>query len=192
MNYYKIFTNTINGDVILHYKEDYGISLNSLVIGKKFDNWDDRFSFYYDKTEGNIWNDCVCNDKGWFVISERLKNMLSAFNTDIQFFNVAIKDMNDTIVDKKYYIANIIKNVDAYCPEKSHYRETTIKGKGTIHIVSKYGIYEKKVNGADLFKLSEHNNIPTFASERFKNAFENEGMTGLFFREIAVEHEGAK
>ena len=54
MNYYKIFTNTTNGDVILHYKEDYGISLNSLVIGKKFDNWDDRFSFYYDKTEGNI------------------------------------------------------------------------------------------------------------------------------------------
>ena len=73
MNYYKIFTNTTNGDVILHYKEDYGISLNSLVIGKKFDNWDDRFSFYYDKTEGNIWNDCVCNDKGWLVISERLK-----------------------------------------------------------------------------------------------------------------------
>ena len=36
-------------------------------IRKYYKNWDQKFSFYYDKTEGEITTDYLANDKEWSV-----------------------------------------------------------------------------------------------------------------------------
>jgi PmbA protein len=96
-------------------------------------------------------------------------------------------DNEGIAVEEKYYIANIVKVVDALCLNKSDYFETYIEDKGTIYTVSKYGIYEKKTEGADIFKLDNWQQVPIFASETFKKAIELNKCTGMSFREIAVE-----
>lgn len=48
---------------------------------------------------------------------------------------IRIEDFN------QYYIANIIKVVDALCLNKSQYFATEIEEIGTIYTVSKYGKY---------------------------------------------------
>ena len=108
-------------------------------------------------------------------------------NTDIQFLATKIREKNSEDVVAKYYVANIIKVVDALCLDKSQYFETEIEGIGIIYTVSKYGIYAEKTEGADVFKLANRQQIPIFVSERFKSLIEEENITGISLIEINVE-----
>ncbi len=188
MKYYKLsFDMKMNGNIICHYENDFEINQNSLVTGKIFEFWDDRFEFYYIKDEGNIWTDYLFNDKGWFLISSKFKRILETINTDIQYFSVNIKEKDDEKKTKEYYVANIIKVVDALCLHKSKYFETYIDGIGSIYTVSKYGIYSNKTEDADMFKLANRQEIPIFISEKLKCILELENITGVSFVEINVE-----
>lgn len=187
MKYYKLSMDMEReNDIICHYQNDYGIQQNALNTGKIFENWNDRFEFFYTKEEGDVWTDYLANDKGWFLVSNRLKTLLESVNTDIQFLKVGIKEINNGVDFKQYYIANIIKVVDALCLEKSKYFETEIEGIGTIYTVSKYGIYADKTDGADVFKLSNRQEIPIFVSEKFKDLIEKENIMGISLTEISV------
>lgn len=187
MKYYKLSMDMEReNDIICHFQNDYGIQQNALNTGKVFENWDDRFEFFYTKEEGDVWTDYLVNDKGWFLVSNRLKTLLESVNTDIQFLKVGIKETNNGEDFKQYYIANIIKVVDALCLDKSEYFETEIEGIGTIYTVSKYGIYADKTDSADVFKLSNRQEIPIFVSEKFKDLIQKVNITGISLTEISV------
>ena len=174
-------------DIVCHYQNDYGIQQNTLNAGQLFEGWDDRFEFFFIREEGEIWTDYLANDEGWFLVSNKLKKILKSINTDIQFIKVKIKERNNEEVFKEYYIANVIKVVDALCLDKSQYFETEIEGIGTIYTVSRYCIYADKTEGADVFKLSNGQEIPIFVSEIFKDLIEREKITGISLAEIRVE-----
>lgn len=187
MKYYKLSMDMEReNDIVCHYQNDYGIQQNALNVGKFFEGWDDKFEFFYTKDEGDVWTDYLANDKGWFLVSKRLKQLLDSVNTDIQFLEVKIKERNNEKVFNEYYIANIIKVVDALCLDKSQYFATEIEGIGTIYTVSKYGIYADKTDGADVFKLLNKQQIPIFVSETFKDLIERENITGISLVEISV------
>lgn len=187
MRYYKLSMDMERtNDIVCHYKDDFGIQQNRLNIGKVFEQWDSRFEFYYDEQEGNEWSDYLANDKGWFVVSDKLRKVMLELNIEIQFLPVSIRNINSNIVSNNYYIANIIKVVDALCLDKSTYFQTEIEGVGVIYTVSKYGIYESKTEGADVFKLSNRQEIPIFVSEKFKSLAEINGITGISLVEISV------
>ena len=76
--------------------------------------------------------------------------------------------------------------VDALCLDKSEYFETEIEGIGTIYTVSKYGIYADKTDSADVFKLSNRQEIPIFVSEKFKDLIQKVNITGISLTEISV------
>ena len=61
-----------------------------------------------------------------------MKKLLELVNTDIQFFATKIKEKNNGDVVTEYYVANIVKVVDALCLDKSQYFETEIEGIGII------------------------------------------------------------
>lgn len=111
---------------------------------------------------------------------------MESVNTDIQFLTVKIKEKNSKDIINNYYIANVIKVVDALCLEKSQYFETEIEGRGTIYTVSKYGVYAEKTDDADVFKLSNRQQIPIFVSEKFKDIIEKNNITGILLSEISV------
>lgn len=186
MKYYKLTMDMEReNDVICYDKRDIKVSQNIFVVGKKYVEKDDKFEFYYDKQEGKILTDYLANDRGWFIVSEKLKNILETINTKIQYIPVFIEEKEDGEIQEKYYIANIIRVVNALCLEKSDYFATEIPGKGVIYTVSKYGIYADKVEESDVFKLAEQI-IPIFVSEKFKKTIENNKITGIYLREIQV------
>ena len=174
-------------DIILHCKNCAKIELNTFSVGKYFENNDINIEFYYDENEGTVWTDFLANDKGWFIVSEKLKSILQSINSEIQFIDIHIFNIDINVTVKKYYIANIVKVVDALCLSKSDYFETYIEGKGIIYTISKYAIYEDKTKGADVFKLDNWQQIPIFVSETFKSAVEANNCTGMSFQEIAVD-----
>ncbi len=188
MRYYKLSMDMEREkDVILHCKNCADIELNTFSVGKYYDNYGISIMFYYDENEGNVWTDFLANDKGWFIVSEKLRLILQGLNSEIQFIDILIFNNDGVTVEEKYYIANIVKVVDALCLNKSDYFETYIEGRGTIYTVSKYGIYENKTEGADIFKLDNWQQVPIFVSETFKKAIELNKCTGMSFREIEVE-----
>lgn len=187
MKYYKLTMDMEReDDIVCHYQDDFGLQQNVFNVGKFYDGWDGKFEFYYDKTEGYELTDYLANDKGWFVVSNKLKRILETMNSEIQFLAVHIIEKNSNENLEGYYIANIIRVVDALCLEKSDYFETEISGMGIIYTVSKYGIYAEKTEGSDIFKLSNRQEIPIFVSERFKKSMEEENITGICLREIKV------
>lgn len=172
-------------DIVCHYECDYGIQQNVFNIGKFYDGIT-NLEFYYDEKEGMLATDYLANDKGWFVVSDRLKKILENMNTEIQFLPIRIIEKSSNKKLSGYYIANIIRVVDALCLDKSEYFQTEIPGMGTIYTVSKYGIFSDKTDDSDVFKLSNRQEIPIFVSEKFKKAIECENITGICLREISV------
>ena len=71
--------------------------------------------------------------------------------------------------------------------KKSKYFETEIPGIGTVYTVSKYGIYSKKVENSDVFKLANRQQVPLFVSEKFKKLIEEKQITGIKLTEIDVD-----
>jgi hypothetical protein len=172
-------------DIVCYYEKELSFERSALMVGKEFDEWKGCLEFTYDKTEGNIPTDYLANDMGWFIVSGKLKGILESLNTEIQFFPIVVSAKQGG-AKMDYYIANITKLVDALCLEKSDYFVTEIEELGTIYTVSKYAIYESKVQQADIFKLSNRQEIPIFVSEHFKEKIEENNITGIQLNEIGV------
>jgi len=188
MKYYKLSMDMEKEKgIILHCKNRERFESYTFKDGEYYYDENEGIELFFDGKEGDIWTDYLANDEGWFIVSEKLRQILQGLNSEIQFINIIIFDNEGISIGEKYYIANIVKVVDALCLDKSDYFETYIEGKGTIYSVSKYGIYENKTEGADIFKLDNWQQIPIFVSETFKNTIEKNGCTGMSFLEIAVE-----
>ncbi|MDE7285983.1 MAG: hypothetical protein K2N55_03930 [Lachnospiraceae bacterium] len=106
MRYYKLMMDAQGeNDIVCHYQDDFGIRQNVLNVGKIYE--------------------------GWFMVSNKLRNILKTMNTAIQFLPLRIVEKNSKKILEEYFIANIIRVVDALCLDKSKYFETEILGIGT-------------------------------------------------------------
>ena len=186
MKYYELLVDMEREKDIACYSKTEGIEPQIFMLGKKYNGWDNSFYFYFDENEGNIATDYLVNDKHWFVVSAKLRKILETMNTEIQFLPVRIIEKRSERELADYYIANILRVVDALCLEKSEYFETNIPKMGKIYSVLKYGIFSEKTEKSDVFKLANRQEIPIFVSENFKNRIIEEGITGIALLEIRV------
>ena len=167
MKYYKLSMDmNRENDIICHFDDKFTIPQNALIMGKYFNQWDDKTVIRFSIEEGSVWTDYLANDKGWFLVSEKLKKILESVDTDIQFLKVTVEEYNGLRLSRKYYFANVLRVVDALCLEKSKYFETEI---------------------SDVFKLGNRQQVPLFVSEKFKSLMEEESITGITLTEIAVQ-----
>lgn len=188
MKYYRLYQDMERERGIICYSmpEDNDMTLKTFSSGKKYDIWDGSLCFYYEKDEGDIATDLLTNDQGWFVVSEKLREILELMNTEIQFLPIKIFEKASKIELPNYYIANILRVVDALCLEKSEYFESYIIEIGKIYTVAKYGIFAEKTEKSDVFKLADHQVLPIFVSHNFKKMTEEQGITGIVLSEIRV------
>ena len=180
MEYYKVMIDiTGKNDIVCHFENDYGIQQYELNSGKEYNNWDNRFEFYYDKNEGDTVTDYLANDKGWFLISDKFKMLIESFNIKAQFFPVKIKEINTNKYLLDFYICNIINVVDALCLEESDYFTINTKSKGVINSIKKFAVYKSKLLSVDMFKLGDGHNIPIFISQKFRDELCSQNITGI-------------
>ena len=167
---------------------DKEFDLNVFIHGERYNKeWNDDFRFYYDIKKDYKFFDYLNNDMSWFLVSEKLKNLIIEMNTEVEFFPVYICDINNSVEPKRYYAANIVTTVDALCLEISDYGIIEYRTLGPTPVVTKYGIYESKTEGKDLFKLVRPQEIPIFCSEKIKSAVEKNKITGFYFYPLRVK-----
>ncbi len=185
MKYFKLSDDMEReNDIICHVGAGMSLSQNTFVVGCPYTGDCEQICFTYNEDEGNEATDYLANDKGWFIVSEKLKGLMEDMDTEIQYLPVKIIEENRKTELRGYYIANIIRVVDALCLECSTYFTTHIPQIGDVHTVSKYGIYEKKTRGSDVFKLGMRQEIPIFVSEKFRDAMFAHQITGICLKEI--------
>lgn len=118
MKYYKLSMDmNRENDIICHFDDKFTIPQNALIMGKHFNQWDDKTVIRFSIEEGSVWTDYLANDKGWFLVSEKLKKILESVDTDIQFLKVTVEEYNGLRLSRKYYFANVLRVVDALCLE---------------------------------------------------------------------------
>jgi hypothetical protein len=176
------------------YEKDVDAILVNIAERKlKFDRYDvnkgqelKEKQIYCNETEGkNVYTDYIANNLAWFVVSERLKDMLLEFNIGDTEFIPLLKENTEKIIG---YLANIINTVDAIDLSKSLYKKMTYHREGkeeTYNSIIKYALIEKEIGERDLFRLDGYN-TSIFISERLKNAMNKAKMTGCDFQKVKV------
>lgn len=188
MKYYKLGMDTERkNDIIGHLDKGKDTPQNMFIVGKKLELEEAEYCFFYDRMEGNVITDYLANDKGWFLVSTKLKVLLETVNTEIQFFPVKVVEKQSGEELLGYYIANITRVVDALCLEKSTYFTTELEDLGPIHTVIKYGILAEKTEDSDVFKLANQQQVPIFVSERFARLITEHAITGIRLQMINVK-----
>lgn len=184
MLYYKVGVDFDRvGDVICHNTKKGNIEIIKYCRAQEEEPMDKDFELLFDKKEGNVLTDLLANDNGWFLVSERFREIiLEQFNTNVQFFDVKIKEVQSRSILEKYYIANILSTVDALCLEGSEYSAFNIPNSNhQVYSVRKYCLYENALNGLDLFKLTREHVNCVFCSEKVKKMCEERNITGMSF-----------
>ena len=108
MLYYKVGVDFDRvGDVICHNTKKGNIEILKYCRAQEEEPMDKDFELLFDKKEGNVLTDLLANDNGWFLVSERFREtILEQFNTNVQFFDVKIKEVQSRSILEQYYIAN--------------------------------------------------------------------------------------
>lgn len=67
MKYYKLSMDmNRENDIICHFDDKFTIPQNALIMGKYFNQWDDKTVIRYSIEEGSVWTDYLANDKDGF------------------------------------------------------------------------------------------------------------------------------
>ena len=89
------------------------------------------------------------------VVSERLKDILQATGEDFEFFPVRIRNHKKRIVEKQYYLANLIGSLECVDREKSEFFINHIR-KDQIFRFQRLVLDESKIpDGKSIFRLGE-------------------------------------
>ena len=76
--------------IILHCKNRERFESYSFKDGEYYHNENERIELFFDEKEGDVWTDYLANDKGWFIVSEKLRLILQSLNSEIQFIDIII------------------------------------------------------------------------------------------------------
>ena len=147
MKFYKlILDNSNESDVVCHCEDTHGFEQYELKEGTTIKNWNDNITFNFNPNEGDRLTDYLANNLGWFIVSKKLKDTISNLGVEgIQYLPVNIVDLesNSTIIE--YYIANILKIVDAINLNNSDYSVMDLDGE-KIYSIRKYAVTQDKIN----------------------------------------------
>src|SRR5262249_59683198 len=100
---------------------------------------------------------------------------------NLEYFPVQIKHKKAKDVEKSYRVANVVGKID--CLDKKHAKFTTFPDEDEISYLSKYKIFEDKIQPKAgkkpplVFRLGEFT-YHVLAHESVKKAFEKAGLSG--------------
>jgi len=191
MKFFKLMSDYNNPNIpVAIIKECYGFEQYHFNTAKKVEEWNTDFSFFYNSNDGKPLTDYLRNDLGCLVVSSRIKSLWDILSTTIQYLPVKVINEATGSINREYYIANVLLEIDALCLDQSKYYSTEIERNGkkeTIVVVSKYVLFGTRVANNDIFKLTKGQQIPVFVSEKFVKEMKSANMDiGMDFLEVRI------
>lgn len=156
--------------------EDY-----SVCCGKYVDNWNPDITLVCDNKRECVVPDWVSNVDGWKVVSQRFVDAVSHLeNGNIQYLPIKIDAIQPQMNGKKYYVANVIKVIDAIDYENSDWFNMT-----AYRAVVRPALKKDKIGNNHIFIVKEDIlSDRIFVSEEFKKAIQNANLLGFHFTPV--------
>lgn len=167
-------------------QREYGIRQYELLRAVPFTRWDPGFTFVYQADKGSVATDLLSNSMGWLVVSPKLKALLEELEEQIEFFPVKVEAEGTGAALEGYHVANLLRKQDALSLPDSDYSVMEHPVFGRYNSVKKYALRSNAVGDAVIFKLPEHQEIPVFVTEAFKQRMEAEGVTGVAYYPVKM------
>lgn len=167
-------------------RREYGIRQYELLRAAPFTRWDPGFTFVYQAEKGSVATDLLSNTMGWLVVSSKLKALLEELEEQIEYFPVKVEEEGTGAALEGYHVANLLRKQDALSLPDSEYEVVEHPVFGRYNSVKKYALKSNAVGGAAIFKLPEHQEIPVFVTEAFKQRMEAEGVTGMAYYPVKM------
>lgn len=178
---FKLIRQQKAGQIVCKPKQDYGVRPHQLLRGVGFAGFANGFTFVYRQSQGHIAADYLNNSFGWLLLSAKAKKLLQEMESQVEYFDVLVQEESTGNTILGYCVANILRKEDALCLEESDYDVVNHPAYGSYNQVKKYAIRASAVNGADIFKLPNHQEVPIFVSQHFKACMEENGISGMGF-----------
>ncbi|MCK4608548.1 MAG: hypothetical protein KAT71_03625 [Gammaproteobacteria bacterium] len=191
MEYFKLVFNYKQfGDTCLSARDDLEADKYDLEKGAAIENWPKTFQLYYNsKKDGEEFTDYQNNTLDWFLVSNKLKNIISSLQTkNIQFLPINIFDVANGKIRIDYNvtnICNILENVFDF--ENTIFYGEQPKKKDAIYPPPKFYALKSKMidKNIHIFKIRE---FPwsIFVSKEFKTLVTKNKLTGCAFMDVIL------
>ncbi|WP_299460869.1 DUF1629 domain-containing protein [uncultured Microscilla sp.] len=144
------------------------------------------------KNKKGVKADALVGASTFLVISERFKTLFENFQDDIQFIEfipLRLENLKSNEKSEKYYLLNILNNIECFDWEKSSYtrypKDIFPDQQHLIRKVDKLVIDHKPIKERNIFRVAEKP-IPIYISQKLKDAIEEADLTGVEFHEVEV------
>lgn len=163
---------TINDDCL----EDH-----TVCCGKYIDNWNIDITLVCDNKKEHIVPDWMSNDNGWLVVSQRFVDVVKNFeNGAIQYLPIKIDAVQPQMKEEKYFVANVIKVIDAI-----DYENSDCFNMPRYRAVVRYALKKEQIKGNHIFIAKEDIlSDSIFVSEELKKAIQKAKLLGFHFTPV--------
>lgn len=176
MKYHRVIE-TDNDGLLCTEFDLHGIDPDILFQGVTIQNWNECVTLWHDGD--GLGEDYVANRLCWPVCSARMRRVLEQVTaSEIQYLPVRIGNRLTGKVTSEYYVANILRLVEAMDLQHA----TTMMTPSGLVII-KYAFLRTVITSHNIFRLAE-NSIVLAVSDRVKVALQYHGITGCDFREV--------
>jgi hypothetical protein len=171
--------------------EQFGLNENNFKEGKYIKEWNENiFLQAKEKKNDGEPDDALQNHLMLPVYSLRLIYELNKADIEgIQYLPLKLLKSNGDYLDG-FCIANILNLIEAFDEKKSDFNcfsedfpNPNVRGK--IAGVKKFVLKKEKLIGLNIIRLKEYKQR-FFVSEKFKDIFQNNSLTGYSFKEVEL------
>ena len=163
-----------------------------LQEGEPCSSWFPKdLTFDLSPEHGSKLTDSIPNTDRHIIASEKLKELLEARVSpgSIEFLPVRLRNPKKKLVDKKYFVANVLKTVGCVDKEQSEFVMDAID-KGQVNYFTRLTLDEKKIpEDATLFRLGEKTDLVIIRSDLARVLLDAK-CNGMMF--IVMEEYGAE
>jgi hypothetical protein len=188
MKYYKLLYDYEHDEDAIYLEineKSFDFDRYDVEKGIVFDTWNADIEVIYDNSKGAIITDYLANDLVWFIVTDKLKNIIESMNnSNIQYLPVKVRGKHGA-EELNTYLINICNIVDALDLDNSKYSVHEIDEKEKMISIQKYVIKGDGVEGYDIFRLKD-DYVSIFISERLRKAMMKNGVTGCDYLEVKV------
>lgn len=121
--------------------------------------------------------DYLYNDLGWPIFSEKFKNLISPFLTNLNTQWITAKVKNEQEIEYTTYILKFNKKPDILDENKTIF--------GSNHSIVKSVLLRKKVKDLDVFLVPD-SDFQIIVSEDVKLKIEHNNLTGMEFSKVPI------
>lgn len=185
MKYYKLMYDYQNDNDVINCTVENLNNFNRYDVekGLSISNWDIGIRMSFESGDGIRFSDYVANNMGWFVVTQRFKEILEKVqNFGLQIIPIDVINRLDSNLHATFYLVNICSLLDGLDLEHSKYSVFST-GKEKLTSVKVYSLKKDAISGHHIFRVKE-STLAIFVSEILKEELEKNKITGCDFLEV--------